>query len=158
MSREHCADCGGPREPGSSYSSYCMACGRKRQRERYKAMREGAGLRVNSRIDVAESEVERRNYLGKQMHKPGACELCGEFSERLLLVSLARDARFRAVGYGDPLLLACDTCHEAANLTYQVAKSVMLVMNYVAKSRIPWEMLVTELTPRRHISEVEGRY
>lgn len=144
MARETCADCGGPRDPGSSYLSYCTDCGKARQRDRYKRIREEAGFQVKQRTaNTEEVEVVRRKYLRENEGKPGNCELCDEFVEERRLLLFGPNQRAKEFGVGVPFLLVCELCEEAAALSGAIAKRVKLLQTHLMRTKQPWELVVS---------------
>lgn len=71
--KPHCSDCGGPREPDSTYYSYCKECGRARGRKRYSDNRLEAGFTVAPRPSTT---ITREEFLRQGDNRPGRCECC----------------------------------------------------------------------------------
>jgi hypothetical protein len=117
MARTTCKDCKGPREADSTYGSYCMDCGRKRQRDRYARIRSEAGHEVISRVDQAANDDRRRQRLLSLNGRPGACEVCQEHTAELILINVGdRAEQEEDLLAGEIRALWCTPCREISKL------------------------------------------
>lgn len=106
--RPTCSDCGGAREPTATQYSYCVGCGRKRQRKRYRDQREAAGRVVKAR---AETDSDRRAHLVQSDGHPGPCESCEQPELDGLVLVFEGDPVTDLYSGGTPVALMCQECH-----------------------------------------------
>ena len=147
MPRETCSICGKPREPESSAYSYCIACGRKRQRDKYRDGRKAAGLTVRARvIDVD----ERRTFLLNGDKKPGMCESCNMHEPVALVLehysnSVPPDPNDFA---GIPFALWCSGCHKTAqSLTSEQLHRAAQVLQSLTRFSVEHGAVLRDLDP-----------
>lgn len=143
MARTTCKDCGNPREPESTYYSYCIGCGRTRQRNRYARVRQEAGHEVTSRVDSNANEERRRTKLLEGDGKPGQCEVCHMYALSLNLVNTGDPSSLADV-YGEPdgnakmLGIWCERCRLLSKLIDDdVMQQAVHMHNYLRRQDPP---------------------
>jgi len=155
MAKDTCSKCHGPRELQSPAYSYCIACARRIQRDRYRSDREAAGHVVNPRVI---DDTDRRTYLLNSADRPGTCECCGTVvgePDTLTLEHYSNSVPPDPNDFaGVPFALWCSGCHKLAqSLTSDELRRSVLVFQYLARAKVSHGAVLKDLdwpvTPTR---------
>lgn len=141
--RPNCSSCGKPREPEATAYSYCVDCGRKKQRKRYRDLREAAGYTVSPRSETPDG---RRDHLYNQDGKPGPCECCGQPEPDGLVLVYEGDPVANLYDGGTPFALMCRECHGLLQQTNSInLRRLVQVWHMLQRFNLPRERVLPDL-------------